>query len=277
MLRVLTLVVGLSLCGTDLPAQDFSVSTKVFDLDSPEANKPVAFSRTLFHAGKVYDVIYGAAEATILEPAHRRITILNTDRDVVCSVDFDELKHLLQSAEERLGQRIHELEEQPNPPRQQIDALRFQWRPQFESRFDPREHRLRLVSPTVTYEGVGPANVRPEAVEAYLNYADWMCRLNYVLHPQPLFPNVRLAVNERLKQQKLLPVEVTLHAKFERPLNLKAEHSVAWTLDARGRQSIHQCELLLRDPKLQKVSLNEYQRIGLNQQTAKLSKVDAKK
>lgn len=277
MLRVLALVVGLSLYGTDLPAQDFSVSTKVFDLDSPEANKPVAFSRTLFHAGKVYDVIYGAAEATILEPAHRRITILNTDRDVVCYVDFDELKHLLQSAEERLGQRIHELEEQPNPPRQQIDALRFQWRPQFESRFDPREHRLRLVSPTVTYDVVGPANVRPEAVEAYLNYADWTCRLNYVLHPQPLFPNVRLAVNERLKQQKLMPVEVTLHAKFERPLNLKAEHSVAWTLDARGRQSIHQCESLLRDPKLQKVSLNEYQRIGLNQQTAKLSKVDGKK
>ena len=29
MLRVLALVVGLSLCGTDLPAQDFSVSTKV--------------------------------------------------------------------------------------------------------------------------------------------------------------------------------------------------------------------------------------------------------
>ncbi len=277
MLRILALVVGLSLLGADLLAQDFSVTTRVFDLDSPEPNQPVARSRTLFHVGKVYDVIDGAAEATILEPAHLRIMILNTDREVVCSVDFDELKHMLQSAEERLGERIRELEEQPNRPRQQIDALRFQWRPQFESRFDPREHRLRLVSPTVTYEVVGPANVRPEAVEAYLNYTDWMCRLNYVLHPQPLFPNVRLAVNERLKQQKLLPVEVTLRAKFERPLNLKAEHSVAWTLDARGKQIIHQCESLLRDPKLRKVSLNEYQRIGLNQQTAKLSKVDGKK
>jgi hypothetical protein len=277
MLRMFALVVGTCLLGTNLLAQEFSVTTKVFDLDSPDSNKAVAFSRTLFHAGKVYDVIYGSAEATILEPTHRRITILNSDREIVCSVDFDELKHLLQSAEERLGQRIHELEEQPNPPRQQIDALRFQWRPQFESQFDPRERRLRLVNKTVTYEVEGPANVRPEAVETYLNYADWTCRLNYVLHPQPLFPNVRLAVNERLKQQKLLPVEVTLHAKFERPLNLKAEHSVSWTLDARGRQSIHQCESLLRDPKLQKVSLNEYQRIGLNQQTAKLSKLDGKK
>lgn len=277
MLRVLSLIVGLSLLGADLPAQDFSVNTKVFDLDSPDPNKAVAFSRTLFHAGKVYDVIHGTSEVTILEPAHRRIVILNKDRDVVSDVDFDELKHLLDSAEERLGQRIRELEQQSNPPRPLIDSLRFQWRPQLETQFDPREHRLRLLGKTVSYEVVGAANVRPEAVEAYLNYADWMCRLNYVLHPQPLFPNVRLAVNERLRRQKLLPVEVTLRAKFDQPLNLKAEHSVSWTLDDRGRQSIHLWESLLRDPKLRSISLNEYQRIGLNQQTAKVSKTDGRK
>ncbi len=277
MLRILALVVGLSLLGADLLAQDFSVTTRVFDLDSPEPNQPVARSRTLFHVGKVYDVIDGAAEATILEPAHRRVLILNSNRSVVCSVDSDELKHMLQSAEERWGQQIHELEEQPNPPRQQIETLRFQLRPNFKTELDPGKHRLRLLSKTMSYEVDGAANVRPEAVEAYLNFADWMCRLNYVLHPQPLFPSVRLELNERLKQQKMFPVEVTLRAKFEQPLNLKAEHSVTWTLDARGRQIINQCESLLRDPKLQKVSLNEYQRIGLNQQTAKLSKVDGKK
>lgn len=276
MLRILALVVGLCLLGADLLAQDFSVTTRVFNLDSPEPNQSVARSRTLFHAGKVYDVIDRGAEATILEPAHRRITILNTDRDVVCNVDFDELKHLLQSAEERFGQRIHELEEQPNPPRQQIEALRFQLRPNFKTELDLEKHRLRLLSKAMSYEVDGAANVRPEAVEAYLNFADWMCRLNYVLHPQPLFPTVRLELNERLKQQKLFPVEVTLRAKFGQPLNLRAEHSVAWALDARGKQIINQCESLLRDPKLQKVSLNEYQRIGLNQQTAKLSKLDSK-
>ena len=277
MLRILALVVGLSLLGADLLAQDFSVTTRVFDLDSPEPNQPVARSRTLFHVGKVYDVIDGAAEATILEPTHRRILILDSNRSVVCSVDFDELKHMLQTAEERLGQRIQELEEQPNPPRQQIESLRFQLRPQFETQFDPKENRLRLLSKTVSYEVDGVANVRPEAVEAYLNFADSMCRLNFVLHPQPLFPSVRLELNERLKQQKIFPVEVTLRAKFERPLNLKAEHSVAWTLDARGKQIIHQCESLLRDPKRQLVSLNEYQRIGLNQPAGKLAKADGKR
>ncbi len=277
MLRILALVVGTCLLGTDLLAQDFSVSTRVFDLDIEEPNQPVARSRTLFHVGKVYDVIDGSAEATILEPAHHRILILNSNRSVVCSVDFDELKHLLESAEERLGQRIQELEEQPKPPRQQIETLKFQLRPSFETELEPGKHRLRLHSKTISYEVGGAANVQPEAVEAYLNFADWMCRLNFVLRPQPMFPSVRLELNERLKQQKLLPVEVTLRAKFERPLNLKAEHSVSWSLDARGKQIIHQCETLLRDPKLQKVSLSEYQRIGMNQQTAKLSKLDGKK
>jgi hypothetical protein len=277
MLRMLTLIVGTCLFGSNLFAQDFSVSTRVFDLDSPEPNQPVARSRTLFHVGKVYDVIDGSAEATILEPAHNRVFILNSNRNVVCAVDFDELKHMLQSAEERLGQQIHELEEQPNPSRQQVEALRFQLRPQFESQFDPRQQRLRVLGKSVSYEVEGATNIRSEAVEAYLNFADWACRLNFVLHPQPLFPSARLALNERLRQQKMLPVEVTLRAKFERPLNLKAEHTVAWNLDARGKQIIHQCESLLRDSRLQKVSLSEYQRIGLSQPAAKLAKADLRK
>lgn len=277
MLRVLAFVVGLSLVCSDLAAQGFSVDTKVFDLDSEEPNRPVAISRTLFHAGKVYDAINGSPEITILELAQNRVSVLDGDRHVLSTVEFDELKRWLRSAEERLPQQIRELEEQPNPPRQLIEILRFGLRPRFETQFDPREPRLRLHSKLVSYEVTGPANVHPEAVETYLNSTDWMCRLNYVLHPQPLFPSVRLEVNERLKQQKMLPIEVTLRAKFERPLNLKAQHLVAWTLDTRGKQQIHHWESLLRDPKLQKVSLNEYQRIGLTQQTAKLSPADGRK
>jgi hypothetical protein len=277
MLRLFALIAGFGLFGAELSAQEFSVYTRIFNLDHSPDKQPVAFTRTLFHAGKVYDVIHGAAEVTILEPAHQRILILNSDRQLLSVVDFDELKHLLRTAEERLAQRVRELEDQENPPQPQIDALRFQLRPQFESHFDSREPRLRLRSKSISYDVVGPADVRPEEVAAYLNYADWMCRLNYVLHPQPLFPNVRLELNEKLKQRKLLPIEVTLQAKFEQPLNLKAEHSVTWSLDARGRQQIHHWESLLRDPKLQKVPLSEYQRIGLHPLTAKLTKPEVRK
>lgn len=269
MLRMLAFVIAVNLLGAELTAQEFSVCTKVFDLDGQEPNRPVAISRTLFHAGKVYDVIHDTGEVTILEPVHRRILILNGNRNVVSNVDFDELKHLLRSAEERLTQQIGEMEGQANPLRQRISSLRFQLHPQFESQFDPRERRLRLLSQPVTYDVVGSVNVQPEAIESYLDYTDWICRLNYVLHPQPLFPNVRLELNEHLRRQKLLPIRVILRAKLDRPLNLKAEHLLAWKLDTLDRQSIHHWESLLRDSKLQKVTLTEYQRIALGQQTAK--------
>lgn len=274
MLRALAFAaVAVCVTSLDVAAQEFSVYTKVFDLDAKAANQqgaPIARSRTLFHAGKVYDVIHEAAEVTILEPAHHRIMILNSDRNVVSTVDFDELKHLLRSAEERLAQRVLELEEQPNASRQKIETLRFQLKPFFESEFDPSKRRLRLLSKSVTYEVEGQVSDRAEAVEAYLRHADWACRLNYVLHPQPLFPSVRLELNDQLRRQKLLPTRVILRAKLDRPLNLKAEHSVAWALDTLDRQSIGKWESLLRDPALQKVSLTEYQRIALGQQTAKV-------
>lgn len=273
MLRALAFAVA-TVCVTsmDVVAQEFSVYTQVFDLDAKGAKQPagpIARSRTLFHAGKVYDVIHEAAEITILEPAHRRITILNSDRNTVSTVDFDELKHLLRSAEERLGQRILELDNEPNASRPKIETLRFQLRPSFESEFDPSKHRLRLLSKSVTYEVDGQVSDRTEAVEAYLTYADWVCRVNYVLHPQPLFPSVRLELNEQLRRKKMLPTRVTLRAKLDRPLNLKAEHSVAWALDTLDRQSISKWESLLRDPNLQQVTLPEYQRIAFGQQTAK--------
>ena len=66
-----SMVVVASLLPCGLSAQDFAVYTIVFDLDAKGSNSPIARSRTLFHAGKVYDVITGSGEVTIMEPAHR--------------------------------------------------------------------------------------------------------------------------------------------------------------------------------------------------------------
>ena len=270
MLRVSAFTVAVvGLLAVDAVAQDFSVYTKVFDLDAKEVNVPIVRSQTVSHAGKIYDAIPAAGEVTILEPAHRRIWIVNPGKGCIASVDFDELRHLLRTAEERLAQRLPELERQPDASRVVTDSLRFQLRPYFEAEFDPGKHRLRLLSKHLSYDVEGQTSDRPEALEAYLTYADWACRLNYVLHPQPLFPTVRLELNEQLRRQKLMPTRVTLRAKLDRPVNLRAEHQLAWTLDNRDRQSISKWETLLRDPKLQKVSLSEYQRIALGQQVVK--------
>ncbi len=270
MLRVLAFAAVAVCCSSmNVVAQDYSVYTKVFDLNAKEDSVPFLRSQTVFHAGKVYDAIPVAGEVTILEKAHKRIWIVNPDKGCSSSVDFDELRHLLKTAEDRLVQRLGELERDPGVSREALEAFRFQLRPKFETQFDPKKGRLRLMSKYISYEVDGQVSDRPEAVDAYLTYADWACQLNYVLHPQPLLPQVRLELNEQLRRHKLMPTRVTLRAKLERPLSLRAEHSLDWTLDSRDRQSIHKWESLLRDPKLQKVSLSEYQRIALGQRVAK--------
>ena len=270
MLRVLALAfVAVSFASMNVVAQELRVYTRVFGLDAKEDSQPIVRSQTVFHAGKVYDAIPAAGEVTILEPAHRRIWILNPNKGCIASVDFDELRHMLRTVEDRLAQYLPEMERQTNSSLEQLESLRFQLRPFFEAEFDAGKNRLRLLSKCVSYEVEGQVCDRPDSLEAYLTYADWTCQLNYVLHPQPLLPNVRLELNQQLRRHKLMPTRVTLRAKLERALSLRAEHSLDWTLDSRDRQSIHQWESLLRDPKLQKVSLSEYQRIALGQKVAK--------
>lgn len=270
MLRVFAFAF-VALCGAsmDVAAQEFSVYTKVYDLDAKEDNLPFLRSQTVFHAGKAYDAIPVAGEVTILEKAHQRIGIVNPDKGCSSNVDSDELRHLLKTAEDRLVQRLSELERDSSVSRETLEAFRFQLRPKFETQFDPKKGRLLLRSKYISYEVDGQVSDRSEAVEAYLTYADWTCQLNYVLHPQPLFPTVRLALNEQLRRHKLLPTRVILRAKLDRPLNLKAEHEWSWKLDAKSYQSIGHWESKLRDPKLQQVSLPEYQKIAFGQQTAK--------
>jgi hypothetical protein len=251
-------------------AQDFRVYTQVRDLNA--STQPASRSLTMWHAGKVYDVIYLAGEVTILEPAQRRCTILNSNKRLLTSVDFDELKHLLQVAEGRLSQRVQELDANSNASRDLVETLRFQVHPRFSAELTmlkSNQKRMLLQSKPLTYDVLGQSGLPPEAVAAYLNYADWACRLNFVLHPQPVFPTARLELNQQLRKSGLFPLQVTLRAKLDQPLNLQAVHSLTWNLDTRDRESIHRWESLLRDPKLQRVSLMEYQRVALGKTTAK--------
>ena len=251
-------------------AQEFRVYTQVRDLSA--STSPVSRSLTMWHAGNVYDVIHQTGEVTILETTQRRCSILNSDKRLMTSVDFDELRHLLQVAEDRLSQRVQELDGKANASRDLIEALRFQVRPRFSAELtvlEANQKRLSLESKPLSYEVLGQSGLPSEAVEAYLNYADWACRLNFVLHPQPVFPTARLELNHQLRKAGLFPLQVALRAKLDQPLNLQAVHSLTWSLDTRDRESIHRWESLLRDPKLQKVSLTEYQRVALGQTTAK--------
>ena len=254
-------------------AQEFRVSTNVYDLHAPgNGDRPrvVARSLTLFRNRKAYDYMPALGEVTIFEPTLRRFTILNVSRSLATTVDFDEIRHLLKARDRETKRMVRELrartgDGQPDA-RQALAAIRFQLDPRFEESFDADRNHLKLTSPLVDYD-VGCAAAQTEDVlDTYLEYADSTARLNYLLHPQSLFPEIRLALNASLRRHRRIPVQVRRRSGLHGPPLLLAKHHFAWKLDGVDRRHIDDWETLLRDPEVRRLAFPRYQRAVLTGQ-----------
>ena len=240
-----------------------------------EKPEPVSSSLTLFHAGKVYDYISSIGEVTIYEPAHNRFTVLNTSRKLSATVDVDEINHKLGIAEKAVRNRISELIQQDGSDNSSLrEVLAFQLKPEFEETYDEQRKRLTLKSPHIQYavrcaDPESQSAIDPEAVDVYLRFADWVSKLNYVLHPRPVLPHPRLSLNESLRRRNLLPTQVELRAEIGTKLHLKAEHQIHWDLSDSDRSLIEGWESLLRSKETRHVPIQRYQEIILEIRTKK--------
>jgi len=230
--------------------------------DAPE--DVVARSLTIFHAGRTFDWLQTAGEVTIFEPAHERFIIFNGRKLIATTVEFDEINRRLSAARDETRNHAQRLEARSDREARAIArALHFQLDPDFKYRFQPSERRLELTSPQLSYNvQCGAAHV-PEAVERYLNYADWTARLNHVMHPRSLYPAPRLKLNESLRQHEVIPVRVRLRVDFDQPLVLQAQHRFSWELETVDRQQIQYWEDRIDDQSLEWLSFREYQRATL--------------
>lgn len=264
LLRILLLSLGCVLTATPGSAQNFRISTRIYDHSqaTDDIKAPViSRSLTLFHAGKIYDYLDSVGEVIVLEPAHDRVTVLNTKRHVATTVHFDEIKRLLKVRESETEKYLDELLAENTP---QADAasrmLRFQLQPEFQPRFDSDRDLLQLSSPVIEYQVRCAAHESDELIDSYLQYADWVARLNSILHSQSLFPEPRLQLNQLLREHRRIPIEVTLHAELESQLHLRAQHDFVWALDAVDRRLINHWESILRNDNLERTTLVDYQR-----------------
>jgi hypothetical protein len=254
-------------------AQDFAVATKVCDLSHGERLER-ARSLTLFHAGKTYDFIHEVGELIIFEPARDRMTLLNTAQRRATEVHLDEIKRMLQSAREAVNDHLELIKGSDKPGSQAlIEELLFQIDPRFnEEKLTPLkngEARLTLNSRHFRYQVECAAPPTPEHADVYLKYADWICRLNYVLHPGSLLPDQRIVLNASLRAAKLIPVQVTFVGTIGEPIHLEAQHRIFWELNAQDRELIRQWDALLARRDFKRVSFQDYQRALLLSQASK--------
>jgi hypothetical protein len=178
---------------------------------------------SLFNAGRVYDFNNEGIEVTIFEPAHERFVVIDSARRKATDVSFEYIDHRLHQA------RARRAEELQNGPKN-AGFLDFELHPKFQEKFDKERKLLILDSPFVKYTvKCAPAD-SPELLNAYLNYADWAARLNYVSYRTSSLPDPRLAVNKRLRHWGMLPVSVELQVKLENWAQMRADHKFTWEL-----------------------------------------------
>jgi len=238
-------------------AQEFRVVTTVFQ---DGQSTPISRSLTMFRAGKVYDYVDAADEVIIYEPARDQFLILNPRHNLATTVEQEQIRQRLSQVRAETRKYAEELTSNPAPTvRRQISLLSFQLGPEFAEQFDPATGRLQLKSDRIGYTIVGRQLDQHDLTTAYLDYTDWICRLNFLLHPTPLLPDVRLKVNEALRRYDLFPLQVELDADLDQPLLLSADHSIEHGLGSSDRSMIHQWELLLNSPKIRRVAFREYQ------------------
>ena len=263
--KTLVMLLAVSFC-RDAAAQDFRIYTRVYDAGSAQNVRPAVIgnSLSLFHAGKVYDHVESESESEVIifEPAHQRFTILSTSRSLATTVHFDEIKRKLKLARNYTAEHLDSLlAQEPPAATEAVEKVRFPIEPEFKTAaFDEAGKSLTCESKYLTYKVVCADVKDPKTAEVYLHYADWMARLNYVLHPHALYPEPRLKLNEVLRAHGKLPVEVELKSSIGLPIHLRAEHQIHWKLDATDRSLIHEWESLLKSSNTRQVTFQEYQR-----------------
>ena len=272
-LGILMSALVVSSSGT-LQGQDFRIYTRVYNEAAAKETRGAVLGRSLslFHAGKVYDYIENGSESEVIiyEPSQERFTVLNTSRNLATTIHFDEVAHKMHLARQVTEDRIAELEtQQPPASRDVLDKLRFPLEGNFVEHFDDEQKLLTLSSPHLTYSAKCVQIPNEGVVDFYLQYADQMAQLNYVLHPNALFPKPRLELNRHLRRRELLPVEVRLRSSIGVETQLRAEHQVHWKLDAGDRSLIHEWESTLKSELTKNVPLNEYQRALLISQMSR--------
>jgi hypothetical protein len=241
-------------------AQDFHVDTTV-EAVTRQDTQELTRSVTLFHAGRTYDFIQDLAELVVFDPAHDRFTLLNTRQRRATQVHVDEINRMLQMGRQALSDHVKTLRASGKPDSQaMIDAILFQFNPQFEESISQtgRGPLLDLKSQYFHYQVLGASPPTPAHGAAYLNYADWIIRLNYVLNPGKTLPEQRIKLDSALRQAQLIPVEVTFGDT--NAVQVRARHRIFWELNEKDRELIRQWEALLMRPDLKRVSFQDYQR-----------------
>lgn len=245
--------------------QEFRVYTRVFDQratasakNSKKTPSPISRTMTIFHAGKVYDSIDSGERITLFEPNRDRFLILDFSRQLRTVITTKEILETISVIEGSQQERLKTKAGQTAIEKERIQLIQFQLAPDFVESVDDSKLTLRLLGTGAQYDVKAITPEKPEYSTAYLEYADWAARLNYLLLENAPLPGPRLALDDSLRNKNWLPIEVEMQARQKYGPHLRAEHRYDWKLDDADRKFITKAENEIGQPKLKEIDFDRY-------------------
>lgn len=234
-------------------AEDMRIETRIFD-DKHE--EPIARNLTLFSNGAVYDFRQAEPpEISVYVPQRGHFILLDVGRRVQTRIPMDVLVKFTSAMQvvANVGSPVN----------------RFAAYPKFAVRASRSKNEIVMDSPVMTYRVQGTKADTAETVRLYRQFADGYAHLNATV-PGSRPPFARLALNEKLAEQQLIPIEVEFTLRTNRSgaaqtITSRSQHEIAWGLRETDQEQIEQVgEYLVR---FADVSFGQYR--GLNQEAAR--------
>ena len=211
----------------------------------------ISQSLTIILTDRAYDFLDAPSEGTIIDFARKRITFLDFQRREQAQVSFETILLFLDRLRARAG-------EHPDP------GFRFAAQPSFEIRQDGPDVWL-FSSSWMTYRVRTQQGFDQSTCETFWKVSDWITRANTLLVPGSRPPFARLAVNETLRDKKLLPREVVLVPAARnflewlpgRRAELRGVHTISGELAPEDRTRLEKADQAMLS--FRRVNLIDYQ------------------
>lgn len=190
-------------------AENFRVENEIY---IGKETEPQSKSTTIFYEGLVYDFLEKPQETTVLDLARKRFVLLDPASQQRTEVSTVEILALTEKLKTLAAD-------------QTSTFTRFLSDPKFEVRTDEKTEEVVFDSPWIVYRVTGSLAPSQEMARQYRDFSDWHLRLNTRLVPGYKQTFARLAVNESLAAQQLIPTKVHLTIKSRLPFQEKT----AWS------------------------------------------------
>jgi len=272
---ILRAVVLVAVCATSGFAQvkksavpaDFRVSVALKETTTNQGTS----AEWLAYKGRVLEIIDGRHELILIDPAARRVELLDLDRKRIARISFSRLDAELSAHKKRLQRTVDKLSGSSERAKK-LNAAKTAdlLNPAGDWTYDAKTHTLRRDGTTSEVTATGIPDEDAARLELFRLSMVYLIKLDSYRAPEKLPPFVQLqAIDALVKTHRLRPSEMSLLFRLNGPpIRFRWTHEMTPSLTAKDVELWTKLENFLKTAQL--VDLDAYDRAARDPKTRRL-------